>query len=57
MGKRIKHSEVQAEQGILKTYQTLALAEDKKRDPKTNTSMPSDTNVEEARIWCQVNQK
>ena len=57
MMKRIKHSEIQAENGILKAYQTLALAEDKVRDPVTNTTMPSDVNVEEARTWCQVNQK
>ena len=54
---RIKHSKEQAEHGILKAYETLALAEEKSRDPETNTTMPSDVNVEEARTWCRVNQK
>ena len=38
---RIKHSKQQAEHGILKAYETLALAEEKSRDPETNTTMPS----------------
>ncbi len=50
MKKRAKH-------GILKTYSTLALAEESKKDPKTGIKTPSDTNVEEARTWCRVNQK
>ena len=54
---RIKHSKQQEEHGILKAYETLALAEEKSRDPETNTTMPSDVNVEEARTWCRVNQK
>lgn len=55
--KRMKHSKRQAEHGILKAYETLALAEEKSRDPVTNAAVPSDMNVEEARIWCRVNQK
>lgn len=55
--KRMKHSKRQAEHGILKAYETLALAEVKSRDPVTNAAVPSDMNVEEARIWCRVNQK
>ncbi len=55
--KQKKYIEQKAQKGTLKAYQTLALAEDHTRDKESNTTSPSDTNVEEARTWCRVNQK
>ncbi len=55
--KERKYIEKKSKKGTLKAYQTLALAEEHTRDKETNAAKPSDTNVEEARTWCRVNQK
>lgn len=41
----------------LKAFSTFPLADDFKKDPKTNTTEPSDRDVEEAKDWVDFNKK
>jgi len=42
---------------ITPQYETLALADSKRKTKKTNMSMPSPEAVEEAKDWVDDNQK
>lgn len=39
------------------SHKTAAWADESKKDPKTNMSIPSDESVEEAKEWTEENKK
>ena len=47
----------QNKKGITPEYETLALADSKKKDNKTNMSIPSLDAVKEAKDWVDNNPK